>query len=137
MIVVLQGGLCNQLFQYAFGRSVSLARGEEVLFTRDRVDADSKRSYSLGAFNVNVKFAPAPIEPIYGEPIFQYDPGVYTAPTNSTFIGHWQTEKYFNEEVVRKELTFRDRPSAKTQQIAEDILQAGKRSAFLHIRRTD
>ena len=56
MIVLLQGGLGNQMFQYAFGRSVARARGEELLFAK-RGDMDalgSRMAYSLCAFETSV-----------------------------------------------------------------------------------
>ena len=58
MIVIrLQGGLGNQLFQYAFGRRLALIRGEELFlddegFKNDRV---TFRKYSLGVFNVKAE----------------------------------------------------------------------------------
>ena len=65
MIVALQGGLANQLWQLAFGLSVSHARGEELQFTRYRVDNDLKRSYSLDFLNLDLKFVPTEVKPIF------------------------------------------------------------------------
>ena len=59
MIVRLQGGTGNQLFQYAFGRSVALARNEELFFEKrgDMESGGSTFPYSLDLFNTIVKFA--------------------------------------------------------------------------------
>lgn len=137
MVVRLQGGLGNQLFQVAFGFSVAKKRGEELYFTRFGVDNDTKRSYSLGPFKCDLKFVPKEGDPIYSEDVFLYDPLVYQRPRNPSFSGHWQTEKYFDVPLVREILAFRNPPSAKTQEVAELIKDAGANSAFLHIRRGD
>ncbi len=129
MIVALQGGLGNQMFQYAFGVSVAKARGEKVYFSRNRVDADPKREYSLGAFNLPIEFAEEK-EPFYYD-TYLYDPGVYTAPKDSTFVGHWQTEKYFDEGV--REI-FRP-PPGKFLDCPDNFLRGNKTS--IHVRRAD
>lgn len=136
MIVAFQGGLGNQMFQYAFGRSVSAARNEELFFTRDRVDNDPKRCYSLGVFNPEISFVPELKEPIYGEPVFQFDPGVYTAVNGSSFVGHWQTEKYFDKNLVRKIFAPPNHFSPETMAVAREIVKY-ENSAFVHVRRTD
>ena len=135
MIVRLNGGMGNQIFQWAFGRSVSLARNEELLFHTVGLDNGQHRAYSLDAFNINVEFKNHLNGPIYGEPNFRYDSGVYTAPPNSYYAGCWQTEKYLNVPVIRKELQFRYLPSSKTWHIAQQILNIN--SCFVHVRRTD
>lgn len=136
VIVNLEGGLGNQLFQWAFGRSVSLARKEEVLWCKKRFDTDPLRSYSLDAwkFSESMEFVGELEDPVYPEPVFQYDPGVYTTPAKS-FTGHRQTEKYFREDIVRSEMLLKAMPSPASFEVAEKIVR--QPSAFLHIRRTD
>jgi hypothetical protein len=136
MIVQLCGGVGNQLFQYAFGRSVSLARNEDVFFEKYNLGDRHLRAYSLDAFNVNVLFANGTGLSEYREPSFCYDSGVYTAPHDSRFIGYWQTEKYFNTDIVRKEVTLRNPASGQTNQIMDAILRT-ENSTFLHVRRGD
>lgn len=136
MIVALQGGLCNTLFQYAFGISVANARGEEILFTRNRVDQDVKRCYSLDAFRADVRFAKEETENKFYD-TGSFNPDVYTAPPDTTFIGYWQSVKWFNEPLVRFELQLAQRPSEQTLRVADEIDAAGARSVFLHVRRGD
>jgi hypothetical protein len=137
MIVRLQGGVGNQMFQYAFGRSVAQARNEELLFEK-RSDMDapgSRMAYSLGAFKTEVNLTTYR-SITYEEPLFAYDKTVYTVPNGMHFIGYWQTEKYFDPELVRAELALRNPVSEQTQRVADEIL-AAPNSAFIHVRRTD
>jgi hypothetical protein len=143
MIVLLQGGLGNQMFQYAFGRSVARARNEELLFQK-RPDMDapgSRMAYSLGAFETTVTFASKDncdfqvTGPRYEEPMFAYDNKVYGVPKDTLFIGYWQTEKYFDAKIL-DEFYVRAPLSAQTQRLAEEITAAAD-SVFIHVRRTD
>jgi hypothetical protein len=137
MIVRLNGGLANQMFQYAFGRSVAKVRGEQVFFKTQDLGHGCHRFYGLGAFKTDVNLINDPGgAPYYGEPRFRFDPGVYTAPQGSYFQGCWQTEKYFDEPLVRGELTLRNPVSPETQRVAGDI-QSVPQTAFVHVRRTD
>lgn len=135
MIVRLLGGMCNQMFQYAFGRSVSSVKKEPLFFAPLGLGPGFPRAYSLGAFNVNVNLANDMEEPVYREPSFRYDPNVYNAVPGSFFKGYWQTEKYFDDRIVRKELSLRNPVGPESQRVAENILHGP--SAFVHVRRTD
>lgn len=127
MIVALDGGLGNQMFQYAFGVSVAKARGESVQFTRHRVDADPKREYGLDAFGLELDFVREEPGPVYYDP-YVFDPGVYTTGAK-TFIGHWQTEKYFDVPTVRK---------AFSPQISDQLKAwLEYNTVAVHVRRTD
>lgn len=60
IIVKLQGGLGNQLFQYAFGRFLELVHGKEVAYddTFYRLSHRyTKRAYALDFFSANVRIA--------------------------------------------------------------------------------
>ena len=133
MIVRLCGGLGNQCFELAFGVSLSAARNEEVLFSHPQVGG---RPYGLGAFSYDVRLT-SERGSVYTEPGFQFDPNAINAPRGATFIGYWQTEKYFNAPLVRQVLTLRNPPSDKSKAVADVISHAGAKSAFLHVRRGD
>jgi hypothetical protein len=133
VIVQLQGGLGNQMFQYAFGKSVAKAAGQDVAFVKER---SHKRTYSLDAFNVDIKFAPEMTGSVFVEQPFCYNPAVYDAARNGlNFNGHWQTERYFDVDLVRKHFTLRDQPSSPSLYVAGEIVR--NNSAFIHVRRTD
>ena len=137
MIVRLHGGLANQMFQYAFGESISTIREEEVFYNRDYIVPGRGRDYGLDAFNIEgIKFAQE-VQPRFDDCGY-YDQRVYDVPRGTTFIGYWQTEKYFSDqETVRRGFSLKNKPCDKSQGIANAILRAGNASAFLHVRRGD
>lgn len=63
IIVRIQGGLGNQLFQYAFGRGVASRLQTGLLIDRTTLDSPKydphkiHRGYSLSHFNIKVRFA--------------------------------------------------------------------------------
>lgn len=136
MIVGLEGGMGNQLFQLAFGLSVAKRRGEECFFTRYRLDHDPNgRIYELHHFAAEVQIVPQETPPVLAD-TWYYNPGVYD-PQWKSFTGHWQTEKYFDATLVRKELSFRLAENYKwtTMLMAAEIVSSP--SCFLHVRRGD
>jgi hypothetical protein len=159
VIVRLNGGVGNQMFQYAMGRTVAHRRRTSVRFDFRSLDGNARRCYSLGAWNVEA--APASMRdllsvriasclerilmrgrPYYArhtvcEQSFSFDPDALNAPGNCLLMGYWQSEKYFKEiePILRHEFTLRMEPSAKSQEVARAI-QASN-STFLHIRRGD
>ncbi len=134
MIVGLEGGMCNQLFQVAFGYSVSRARAEEIFFTKWRFENDPSRDYALDPFTCEIKIVSEDVPPIIREPFFRYNPEVYTMPV-VTFTGHWQSEKYFDKPLVRSLFRLKNPPSDESRSVALDILR--QPSCFVHFRRTD
>jgi|SRR5208337_3347805 len=148
MIMCLNGGLGNQMFRYAFARSVSLARDEELFF-HDCFgpEYDVARVYCLDAFNVKVRWIDVSrtdlqkqglfyAEKNQGEGAFCYTRDVYNTHRGCYFEGCFQTEKYLNVPVVREELSVRAAMSAKTLEVAEAI-SAQSGSTFIHVRRGD
>ena len=134
MIVGLEGGMGNQLFQLAFGLSVAKRRGEECFFTRYRLDSDPNgRKYELDHFAVDVKIVEREEPPILAD-TWYYNPGVYD-PQWKSFTGHWQSEKYFDEMLVRSALRLHDWSSKQTLRMAMQI--ESQPSCFIHVRRGD
>jgi hypothetical protein len=138
VLVRLNSGLGNQLFEWAFGRCVAAARNEELFFEKYNLDAPGHRAYSLGAYDIDLSFKEPNGAPQFIETHekFGFDPEVYKVPNGTHFIGNWQTEKYFDERTVRDELKLRNPVSAQTEAIAKEI-QNEPQSAFVHVRRTD
>jgi hypothetical protein len=159
IIVRLNGGLGNQLFQYALGRSLAERRRTVLKLDTTLVDADPKRRYSLGAWNVRAARVTAfdrrwfrlywavrrrvfRHEPYYrgafiNEQAFLYDANILRAPRMCSLNGYWQSEKYFAdiEPLIRRELTLREELSAASREVARNLRASN--SVFLHIRRGD
>jgi hypothetical protein len=56
IIIKLKGGLGNQLFQYAFGRLLSLTKDAKVKYDFSENKNDLQRGYKLDKFNTKVEF---------------------------------------------------------------------------------
>jgi len=133
MIVGLEGGMGNQLFQLAFGVSVAARRKEELFFTKHRLDHDPNgRTYLLDRFAYDVRLVDKEEPPIIQD-TFYFNQTVWTQ--GHSFVGWWQTEKYFNPKLVRETIQIRWLPCLQTMEMAREILK--QPSAFLHVRRTD
>ncbi len=156
IIVKLTGGLGNQLFQYAFGRSLSTDLKTDLYFDLSHYDGAYSKSiihdfYNLNHFKINqdeLKF-------LNNIQIADLDTNYYTEssfneitefPTLKNlknlkfpahFDGFWQSEKYFihHENIIKKDLQFKNPIKGKNKKIAKDILDHN--SVAIHIRRGD
>lgn len=165
IIVKLVGGLGNQLFQYAFARSVS-----SRLKTDFRLDNNPFKTYykfhkySLGHFNVKERFVKdsdffgfvwfvkqnkmfatfykyfRPKSMLssfyYPEQFYLFDSSVFTR-NGTYFDGSWVTEKYFKDigTELREELTLNKPLSDYSAEILEKINSS--LSISIHVRRAD
>jgi len=158
----LIGGLGNQLFQYAAGRSLALRHGTELvlnLWNLGRRDpSPPHETYALGPFRVRanlrrrvisrrpvqehevlrgrVRNALARFRVLEEDPAL-FCPQFFSAPDWTLLVGYWQSPTYFAdyESVIREELTFRDPPDVRTTDLLEQI--ASTNSVSLHVRRGD
>lgn len=159
VIVRLNGGLANQMFEYAMARTVAHRRHTSVRLDFRSLEVDRKRCYSLGAWNVNATPAsnvdyfhlrlvgkwrrmlkgsgPYYAEPYVYEQSLSFDPDALKAPRHCLLIGYWQSEKYFKEieSIIREHFTLRAEPTPKTHDTAREI--RGSAGVFVHIRRGD
>ena len=135
MIVGIEGGMGNQLFQLAFGKSVAKRRGEELFFTRYRIDSDPNgRVYELHHFKggQDLKFVEHEEAPIVADNWY-FNQTVWTQ--GKSFTGHWQSEKYFDAPLVRELLTLQELPSEQSMRVSF-FIQDGP-SCMVHVRRGD
>lgn len=166
IITNIIGGLGNQMFQYAAGRSLTLAKGTEF-----RLDVSDFSGYGLHqgfelqrVFNCPVQTATrSDVQAILGwqaspimrrllakpalsmfrrrgfvvEPSFNYWQGIKEVPTGSYLAGYWQSERYFHDvaQTICTDFTFRNPPSARNAELAEQIQQGN--TVSLHVRRGD
>ena len=134
-IVCLNGGLGNQLFQYAFAKSFSQKYCTNLLIddsTGFLLDKTFNRKFQLNRFNINYKqlsffqkilFYFTKIDPYFKrsnyfinnrfyanyliEREFHKNEIIYSKAINTFLIGYWQSPDYFKniKNVILKELT--------------------------------
>ena len=141
----LKGGCGNQIFQYAAGLALARRLGVDLRLNISWYDTprehEANRPYALGLFKeVDSPLVRSLPGRIIREHTHPYNPALLQdAPRKCSLIGFWQCEKYFFN--LREELQRRLMPKVALPPfhcaLERQIADAGNRSAFLHIRRTD
>jgi len=164
IIIKLQGGLGNQLFQYALGRTLALRNSVPLFFDISEYSNSSKkntqREYSLRYFNIPQIFATKEqIEKLkrhsythnFVRSFFQryfkkkthifekglrYDPTVLKLKPPFYIEGYWQSEKYFDSErkQIQEDVSLKDGISLENP-VLSSVMQTS--SVSVHIRRGD
>lgn len=163
--VIVHGGVGNQLFQYAVGRTLSLKTGTELTLETSKVDC-SPRTLHLPQFSMQGHLVQDPMEErpflkgrfkLYTllrrvsprialqtcrvhrdlERPRHFSPPVLAAPGPSLLYGYYQSEKYFRPiaDTVREELVLREGPDGANRKWMSRI--EGERSVSVHVRRGD
>ncbi len=163
VIARLIGGLGNQLFQYALGRTIAASRSTTLKLDITDYETYKVQAYALHHFNVIESFAtrdeirrlrgggwmakrlsrrlhrliPFRKDSYVLEKGFAFDPEVLKSPDDVYLEGYWQSEKYFasTEGLLRREFTIRQSLSGRNQEMAARI--AGCNTVSLHVRRGD
>jgi hypothetical protein len=158
--VVLQGGLGNQMFQYAAGRSLAAARGVELLLSlgalSPRRRAQTPRAYELDGFGVVARRCDAGEEReiagavrlgrlsrlltrwhVHSETGPGFDPHVAAVADGTVLRGYWQSERYFESDraAIARELTPLE--PLRPRHEAWRARMAGTPSVSVHVRRGD
>jgi len=156
-----QGGLGNQLFQYAAARQLAARRDEELVldpywFEHPRA-SETARPLELLRYATRLRLARAdeqlrwgllrhrwapylgpflPLRPIRERGV-AYNAAVEKAPVNSYMFGFWQSEKYFKD--IRRELLSEVQPIAPPSAADSSVQdQMAKHTAIsVHVRRGD
>ena len=137
IVIKLLGGLCNQLFQWAYGQALQ-ARGYEVAFNRDALVEGTYREYSLG------EYFDLPNHPVTGSTVTEkslmFNPEYLDPPDGSTVCGYFQNEKYFRSlsDQIRHGFNFhwmKNRLTGTAAEISNQIYLSN--SVFMHVRRQD
>lgn len=159
------GGMGNQLFQYAVGRSVALKNQTDLkmdvsVYDNQETTAAS-RKYALNVFNIAENFANeqeiGKMKAIGGgkisrllyklglvkkntyivEPRFSFNPEVFQAGEDAYLEGYWQTEKYIKdmEDIFHKEFTLNEAFDIEDKEITKKIKATN--AVSLHVRRGD
>ena len=159
ILIKLQGGLGNQMFQYALGRSLSLRHNKPVKFDCSyfKTVNQSNRSFELGAFNLSIDEATSkeidgycgPINKLLDiaragdhkkyviEKTNRFDPSIIDK-TEGYFDGHWNSEKYFKEygSALRKDFRLKNSLGAEALDVQEKIGKC-ENPVSVHVRRGD
>ena len=162
IIIKLQGGLGNQLFQYAAGRALSIATGKQMVFdlyylygTKLSIKNETPRSFELNPYQLGIKItSPSKRSAIFPRKLIKY---WYTTlhykkyadritennfaeassiPGNLLLDGYFQDERYFISirELLVREIRLPVLPQS--YEIYRKNIE-GSNSAAVHIRRGD
>jgi len=164
VLIQLNGGLGNQLFQYAFGRRIALDRKAELRFDLSAFTSQN-RQYKLHYFNVIGSPASASelkqffwwkqntifslfyrlwsaCKAYYRrrwveEQSIGFDKNMLMCPREVYLRGYWQSEKYFKEieSILREELTVQHPLNGSNLSMMERIKSCT--AVSLHVRRGD
>lgn len=159
IVAALEGGLGNQLFQYAMARRLSIDRGVETVLDLRRMAPS--RKYGLGAFCIRARQG-SEIElhrfvartrwararrqlsrllglpgGLWREASFGFNQQVLRARAPAYLMGYWQSEKYFLP--VTDHLVKELRPSSPLAPQFDSLRQAlaSEQSVAVHVRRGD
>jgi hypothetical protein len=162
IIVKIQGGLGNQMFQYALGRNLSLIH--KTAFKIDpsylRRENQSGRSFQLHNFNTILEEAsPKEIQKYrgtfqkildkirpdlkklkisdIGKNLMAFEANILNRK-DGYFDGHWNNERYFkaNEETIKKDFTLKSPLGTGAAEILR-MIESEPNATSLHIRRGD
>jgi hypothetical protein len=162
IVVKLIGGLGNQMFQYAFGRYLSIHNNTSLFF--DMMDLESKnpnhiqRHFSLSNFNLtaNIYQGILNIDETGKKNLFQrlfsasenklklviekklhFDKEIGSTLDNVYLNGYWQSPLYFKdiEDTIRKDFTFSNPVSKDAEHFLSKINASN--AVSLHVRRGD
>jgi hypothetical protein len=141
----IQGGLGNQMFQWAFGRNLSIKYNRELLIDKSfyNYQGELVRYFSLNKFSLNCveinqsninKFKSNTVK-VLSDPNYFVD---YILSENENYFldGYWQSEKFFseNEDIILKDFEYN---STKIENISNEIDFKNNSVVSIHVRRGD
>jgi len=153
------GGLGNQLFQYAAGRTLAHLNNTILKLDVSFFEEYEFRNFDLLNFTTNVDFAtkqeienlmpahnfekafqylsPLKKRTYHRERYFHFDERFLNLGANVFLKGYFQSEKYFlpAKEIIRKELTFKENAIDRVKEFSLELNE--RNSVSIHIRRGD
>ncbi|MDX2191527.1 MAG: alpha-1,2-fucosyltransferase [Bacteroidota bacterium] len=166
IIVAIGGGLGNQLFEYAFGYSLSKKLNTTLKLDLSGFESGNyitKREFTLNRFNINCDLAlaedimrikhthtPKLVKSIYKrifpyyqqwiveEKEFGFDPNYLNIPDNRFILGVWHSYKYFDnyKEEILSQIQLREIQKLASKSIFQEITN-NPNAVAVHIRRGD
>lgn len=160
VVVGLSGGLGNQMFQYAAGRSLAFRLGAPLVLDLSWFDDKLERRFALERFNIEAtecrqaswlpprgralvsrvsrRWLPRIMGiPVWREPHFHYSSD-FAALSKAVFLeGYWQSERYFWEvrSLLLQEFSLRESLPPACEKLLEEI--QGCDGICVHVRRGD
>lgn len=163
VIAKLQGGLGNQMFQYAFGRALAKRRGVELKLDATMFSTYKYHKCMIQHLNISAPFASAQEVARFAihrrrpnwpwkilNPLL-HNPKKYVQETSSYFNpdfldleapclvdGYWLCEKYFLdiEDTIRDEFTVHSLTNEYTKRL-EHAIRSTTHPVMVHVRRAD
>ena len=161
MIVIrLRGGLGNQLFEYAAGKSLAYHHGVPLKVDPYYYRLHPNRSVVLDRFHTDYEIATAQeinqlvgrtrvekffhkkthyryCRQAFAQPYYHFYPDFYQLPAHVYLSGYWQSERYFQPylDTFREQLVPREAPSEANQKLIEEMNTT--QSVSLHVRHGD
>ena len=153
------GGLGNQLFQYAAGRSLALHHNTGLRLDTEDFDEYKLRNFDLNAFHtefepasseevkkrhhrnflkkINDRIGPYSTRNYFREKFFHFHKDFFKYPDNTYLKGYWQSEKYFQpyKNIIQSELQIKNEFVQSIKPFSAELLK--KQTVSLHIRRGD
>jgi hypothetical protein len=156
IVLMLQGGLANQMFQYAVGRRLALLRNTtlqiDVSWYDKAAQADGvgKRVYELGPLAIEEHiYQPNLLNrallKTFGHGIYSdeaepyvFHPEVLELPDYTRLFGFFQNEHYFKgiSDIIRNEFVLKAPPTGKNKAMLAEIT-ANPQATSVHVRRGD
>jgi hypothetical protein len=167
IIVQLNGGLGNQLFQYAFARCLAEKRNTRLLLDISVYNSSGLRLhefYALEPYNIHADIANysdvsffypknvfqkyrkkfmyflgmGKIKQVYEKKWFTFDAKTFSCPDSVYLCGFWQSEKYFKDiETIIREEFSLRNPLTQNSLNASRKINSRQNTVSLHIRRGD
>ncbi len=125
IIIKLTGGLGNQFFQYAYGRSLSLRQNKNLILDTSWYKGRLNRHYMLDLYNIEAREA-SWLTRFFKKKEILEDTG-----------GNWHSEKFLSEyaDHIKKELTLKNPLSAQSEDFLRHIQSVN--SVSIHVRGGD
>jgi hypothetical protein len=165
VITVLNGGLGNQMFQYAIAKSIAITHNTQLYIDTTFLDHNSissdsftARSFELSIFPrvVGEKMISRPqsrrrlfdylkymmvskLAYLFHEQRFDFDSNVLNISPPVKLEGFWQSEKYFarNERLIRQQFLFPLEKIGRANNLLIDNMQKSQNPISVHVRRGD